>query len=197
MFLDTVGKKWIDHLGRAANRDPKDCELDDLPGWYPAIDLINGLEIPAFKTGLTTMQTVNTLAICGVVKMATTEEMGRWISQNRGLGAVKGLALLGFTVKTAIEIEGAFICFHNYLESKLTPEDMKDIGFHPPFTEHVLCKTPRWNQYLRDDKCPTLVEMASELGNIMDLRSEPHRFRCHAIPLDSAAGGPRTRIEES
>ncbi|KAJ7693240.1 hypothetical protein B0H14DRAFT_3531222 [Mycena olivaceomarginata] len=106
--------------------------------------LIKELEIPAVKTGLTAMQLVNTLVFSKVIRMPTVMEMGQWISDNPTLGAVAGLKFLGFE----------------------PAKDQEDLGFHPPFTEHLLCKTPRWNRLLGDDKSNTLLKIAAKLGDV-------------------------------
>ncbi|KAJ7619806.1 hypothetical protein DFH06DRAFT_913759, partial [Mycena polygramma] len=110
--------------------------------------LVTELEIPAFKTGLTAMQLVNTLAFSKVVQIATVEEMAEWISRNPKLGAVSGLKLLGFRTDTSALIRASYSCFHNSLEAYLTQEDQDDLGFHTGCSEHILCKTPRWNNQL-------------------------------------------------
>ncbi|KAJ7693125.1 hypothetical protein B0H14DRAFT_2222738, partial [Mycena olivaceomarginata] len=115
-----------------------------LPNWYPTICLIKSLGIPLFKQSLRAIQFVNTLVFCGVVQKPTVEEMAEWICQNANLGAVAGLKLMGFQVSTPVQIQGSYICFHNVLEHFLTQEDKDEVGFHPPFSEHVLCKMPQW-----------------------------------------------------
>lgn len=154
-------------MGIAFNKNPNDLSSSDFPAWTATLDLVNNLGIPAFKGGLTAMQLVNTLAFSTVVQMPTVEEMGAWISKNPDLGATEGLKLMGFQVATPEQIRASFICFHNYLQSYLTPDDQDELGFHPPFTEHVLCKIPRWDKFLGADKSATLTEIASSLGDIL------------------------------
>lgn len=113
------------------------------------------------------MQLVNMLAFCGVVQKPTVEEMAEWICQNADLGAVAGLKLMGFRVSMPDQIQGSYICFHNVLEHFLTQQDKDEVGFHPPFSEHVLCKTPRWNKYLVADQSDSLVQMADRLEQVL------------------------------
>ncbi|KAJ6558919.1 hypothetical protein B0H10DRAFT_1742922, partial [Mycena sp. CBHHK59/15] len=133
--------------------------------WSSTIKLISELDIPVFKTGLTAMQLVNTLVFSKVIQMPTVTEMAEWISENTKLGAVTGLNLLGFRTATRDQIQGSYICFHNFLERFLTQADRDVLGFHPPFTEHLLCKTPRWDKLWAKDKSATLVQIAAQLGN--------------------------------
>ncbi|KAJ7340791.1 hypothetical protein DFH08DRAFT_963644 [Mycena albidolilacea] len=167
MFAETVSVPWTGHLGVIAGRDPRKCNPDELPNWYPTVCLVESLGIPSFKQGLGAMQLVNTLAFCGVVQKPTVEEMAEWICQNADLGAVAGLKLMGFQVSTSDQIQGSYICFHNILERFLTQEDKDEVGFHPPFSEHVLCKTPRWNNYLVADQSDSLVQMAGQLEHVL------------------------------
>ncbi|KAJ7021111.1 hypothetical protein C8F04DRAFT_1195792 [Mycena alexandri] len=164
-FEISIQTRWTGHLGSAAGLDPDGLNPEDLPCWSATLQLVSDLHIPPFTKGLTAMQLVNTLAFCGVVKQPTVQEMATWISKNRDLGAVAGLKLLGFQTNTPDHIHASYVCFHNYLEAKLTTEDQTDLGFHPPFTEHVLCKTPRWDRLLGEDGSTTLVQMATDLGN--------------------------------
>ncbi|KAK6978317.1 hypothetical protein R3P38DRAFT_3235830 [Favolaschia claudopus] len=166
MFSPEVEDAWLQHLGPLANQDPRGRSPADLPSWTATLELIKSINIPAFKTGLTAMQLVNTLAFSGIVQMPTAMAMANWIADNQGLGAVAGLQLLGFKTTTKNQIRAAFICFHNYLDSKLTALDKQVLGFHPPFTEHVLCKIPRWEKYLKADGCSSPSQMLEELGDI-------------------------------
>ncbi|KAK7001419.1 hypothetical protein R3P38DRAFT_2559080 [Favolaschia claudopus] len=165
MFSPEVEDAWL-HLGPLANQEPRGCSPADLPSWTATLELIKSINIPAFKTGLTAMQLVNTLAFSGIVQMPTVMVMANWIADNQGLGAVAGLQLLGFKTTSKNQIRAAFICFHNYLDCKLTALDKQALGFHPPFTEHVLCKIPRWEKYLKADGCPSLSQMLEDLGDI-------------------------------
>ncbi|KAK6971309.1 hypothetical protein R3P38DRAFT_3497674, partial [Favolaschia claudopus] len=172
LYAAEVEAAWTQHLGRLLNRDPHDVSPDELPTWSATMELIKSLEIPVFKSGLTGMQMVNTLVFCGVVQMPTVFEMARWISDNKDLGAVKGLKMMGFTMNSKNDIQAAYICFHNFLDDWITTDDKTVLGFHPPFTEHLLCKTPRWENYLYADGCPTLTDMVKILGDIAWLEGQ-------------------------
>ncbi|KAJ6475688.1 hypothetical protein C8R47DRAFT_985717 [Mycena vitilis] len=165
-FAEVVQGAWSQHLGGVAGKDPATVPPAELPRWSSTIKLLAELEIPAFKTGLTAMQLVNTLAFSKVVQLPTVTEMAEWISDNPKLGAVTGLSLLGFRTGTRDQIQASYICFHHILEKFLTRADQEGVGFHPPFTEHVLCKTPRWDKYLARDKSATLVEIAAQLQGV-------------------------------
>ncbi|KAJ7723827.1 hypothetical protein DFH07DRAFT_759351 [Mycena maculata] len=164
MFSQNVQTIWATHIGALRNQDPN---TSDAPrsSWSSTLKLIKDLEIPALKTGLTAMQLVNTLAFSKVVQLPTIQEMAAWIAGNDKLGAVAGLKYLEYQVNTSDEIQGAYISFHNYLDRYLMPEDKGELGFHPAFTEHILCKTPRWDRYLQDDTTMTMSQMAEALPN--------------------------------
>ncbi|KAJ6461829.1 hypothetical protein C8R47DRAFT_1159051 [Mycena vitilis] len=182
MFEETVRSRWIEHLGPVANQDPEQFDPKDLPTWSSTLQLVTELEIPAFKTGLTAMQLVNTLAFSKVVQIATVEEMAEWISRNPKLGAVSGLKLLGFRTDTSALIRASYSCFHNSLEAYLTQEDQDDLGFHTGCSEHILCKTPRWNNQLELDKSETLEQIAARLDDsvVLPLPLHPTRAALNA-----------------
>ncbi|KAJ7763270.1 hypothetical protein B0H14DRAFT_2245359, partial [Mycena olivaceomarginata] len=73
---------------------------------------------------------------------------------------------LGFKCDTKDKIQASFIYLHNYWADRIMLEDQAILGFHPPFTEHALYKMPCWNKYLTTDKCPSLVKMAEQLGDV-------------------------------
>ncbi|KAJ7688143.1 hypothetical protein B0H17DRAFT_1135797 [Mycena rosella] len=137
--------------------------------------------LETFKTGLTAMQLVNTLAFSQVVQLPSVSEMASWIADNPSLGAVTGLEFLGFQTNSRDHIQGSYICFHNYLDKYLVKEDRETLGFHPPFSEHLLCKVPRLDKYLSADNGPRLSQIAESLGavkwipgeNITDSRALP------------------------
>ncbi|KAJ7710324.1 hypothetical protein B0H17DRAFT_1123484 [Mycena rosella] len=169
LFEQSVQDKWTAHLGPLANKEPSTYE-GKLPTWSSTIALLKSLEISSFKTGLTAMQLVNTLSISNVIQMPSVMEMAEWIADNPKLGAVKGLELLGFQTNTRDRIIASYICFHNYLDVHLVQGDKEILGFHPPFSEHVLCKTPRWDKYLKEDKSVTLVNglNSSEAWSVLE-----------------------------
>ncbi|KAJ7698284.1 hypothetical protein B0H17DRAFT_1129809 [Mycena rosella] len=184
-FAADVQEKWISHLGELAHKDPS-TDQAPRPSWASTIRLISNLNIPAFKTGLTAMQLVNTLAFSQVVQLPSVSEMASWIADNPSLGAVTGLEFLGFQTNSRNHIQGSYICFHNYLDKYLVKEDRETLGFHPPFSEHLLCKVPRLDKYLSADNGPRLSQIAESLGavkwipgeNITDSRALP--FPCPA-----------------
>ncbi|KAJ7703760.1 hypothetical protein B0H14DRAFT_2416409, partial [Mycena olivaceomarginata] len=49
---------------------------------------------------------------------------------------------LGFKCDTKDKIQASFISLHNYWADRIMPKDQAILGFHPPFTKHVLCKMP-------------------------------------------------------
>ncbi|KAJ6463700.1 hypothetical protein C8R47DRAFT_1057754 [Mycena vitilis] len=165
MFDESVQTRWTKHLGCVANQDPETFNPEELPTWSSTVQLVSDLEIPAFKTGLTAMQLVNTLVFAKVVQSPTLQEMAEWVSRNPKLGAAKGLDFLGFRARTANEIRASYICFHNFLEKHLSLADRINLGFHPPCTEHLLCKVPRLDEQLNGDKSETLQELAAKLDD--------------------------------
>ncbi|KAJ7197853.1 hypothetical protein C8J57DRAFT_1012304, partial [Mycena rebaudengoi] len=138
----------------------------DLPSWSSTIQLLTDLKLIPFQSGLTAMQLVNTLMFSKVVQMLTIMEMGTWIAANNTLGAATGLKKLGFWTDTCNETISSYVCFHNYLATYLVCDDQEKLGFHPPFSEHLLCKVPRWEDYLEKDKCINLTMRAEWLGVI-------------------------------
>ncbi|KAF8188550.1 hypothetical protein K438DRAFT_2019292 [Mycena galopus ATCC 62051] len=194
LYAEAVQTGWTKHLGTIAGKDPMKAQKDELPTWASTVKLMSDLEIPAFKTGLTAMQLVNTLAFSHVVRMPTVMEMADWIAENKDLGAVTGLEFLGFRTSTRDQIRASYICFHHFLEHFLIQEDRDLLGFHPPFTEHVLCKIPRWNQMLKSDKSATLEEIAAQLGslpwksgqNLTDATSLPLPVVVNRVDLENA-----------
>ncbi|KAJ7089448.1 hypothetical protein C8R44DRAFT_990885 [Mycena epipterygia] len=192
-FSDGIQQKWAKHLGDLYNCDPH-TYTGSLPGWTPTLELVKDLGIPAFKSGLTAMQLVNTLVFSGVVEMPSVQEMAVWISCNQKLGAAAGLRLIGFHTDMPDKIQGAYICFHNYLATHLTSADKWDLGFNPIFSEHLLCKTPRWQNYLKEDKGDTLEQMAAQLGdtgfisgkNCADPKAMPFPINATTLDLKTA-----------
>ncbi|KAJ6505143.1 hypothetical protein C8R45DRAFT_817427 [Mycena sanguinolenta] len=162
LYAESVQAQWTKHLGTMASTDPTKARIEDLPTWSATVKLLSDLEIPAFKSGLTAMQLVNTLVFSQVVRMPTVMEMANWIADNSDLGAVAGLESLGFRTSNHDLIRGSYTCFHRWLEHFLTKEDQDLLGFHPPFTEHLLCKIKRWNSMLENDKSATLEEIAAQ-----------------------------------
>ncbi|KAJ7891727.1 hypothetical protein B0H14DRAFT_3696361 [Mycena olivaceomarginata] len=182
MFAETVSVPWTGHLGVIAGRDPRKCNPDELPNWYPTVRLVESLGIPSFKQGLGAMQLVNTLAFCGVVQKPTVEEMAEWICQNSDLGAVAGLKLMGFQVSTPDQIQGSYICFHNILERFLTQEDKDESDSLVQMAdqlEHILWVS---GANLRDPSAmpfplfPTLQDLREALMNNEDLELDDHNL---------------------
>ncbi|KAJ6534092.1 hypothetical protein B0H19DRAFT_1080594 [Mycena capillaripes] len=203
-YADTVQERWTAHLGVLAGKDPTKARTEDLPSWSSTLKLVTDLETAAFKTGLTAMQLVNTLVFSKVVRMPTVMEMADWIAINPKLGAVTGLDFLGFRTSTRDQIRASYITFHYVLEKFLTLEDRDLLGFHPPFTEHLLCKTPRWDKLLADDKSATLLQIAAQLGivlwnpgeNLTDPSSLPLPVIVKREDLELALKTEETRAEE-
>ncbi|KAF7341676.1 hypothetical protein MSAN_02065900 [Mycena sanguinolenta] len=196
LYAEPVQAQWTTHLGVIAGKDPSQMDITDLPTWSATLKLIADLEIPAFKTGLTAMQLVNTLAFSHVVRLPTVMEMADWISENEDLGARTGLGFLGFRTSGRDEIRGSYICFHHTLEHFLTKDDKALLGFHPAFSEHLLCKLKRWNTMLESDKSVTLEEIAKQLEsapwkpglNLTDASSLPLPVVVNRKDLEDALG---------
>ncbi|KAJ7477495.1 hypothetical protein FB451DRAFT_1338790 [Mycena latifolia] len=184
-FAEDVQTKWRAHLGDLADQDPGNY-TGNLPTWASTIRLISELGIPSFKTGLTAMQLVNTLVFSKVVQMPSVVEMAKWIADNPSLRAVAGLKALGFHANTRDQIQGSYICFHNCLAKYLTANDRDTLGFHPPFTEHLLCKIPRWEKYLEAEHAPTLTQIAASMG-IVNWTAGNDLTDARAIPFPMTA----------
>jgi hypothetical protein len=82
--------------------------------------------------------------------MPTAVEMATWISENPTLGACGGLKDIGFDIDSTPAIRAAFLVVYNHLEKHLSVSDKSLLRFGPIFVEHVLCKVPRWTQYLKE-----------------------------------------------
>ncbi|KAJ7135334.1 hypothetical protein C8R46DRAFT_888615 [Mycena filopes] len=169
---------WTGHLGDVAGKDPATFSEEQLPSWSSTMRLVVGLGLPAFKQGLTLMQMINTLAYSGVIRKATAPEMAVWISENKKLGAVSGLELLGFRVNTADRIQAAYMCCHYFLDKYLTQDDKDILGFDAAFTEHDLCKAPRWDRYVNG----ALVKIAAQLPQ-SEWTSGANRTDSQAMPF--------------
>ncbi|WP_238584580.1 hypothetical protein, partial [Staphylococcus aureus] len=62
------------------------------------------------------MQFANNLALEGICRKPTIDEMSDWISRHTKLGAYQGLLLLGFNLKGRDWVEAAFRVVYTHLD---------------------------------------------------------------------------------
>ena len=148
-FCEKIRSEWCGFLGKLLNWDLADRPLeDDLHSWTETLDFIHGLKVVGFQSGLTPFQTTNMIALCGLCKLPTEIEMARWVAGHANKGAVAGLSQLKFQADSYSRTQAAFLAFHSFLNINLTSDDKAILRFSPIFTEHLLCKTNRWDRLL-------------------------------------------------
>lgn len=153
-FSAQVQDAWIQWLGDLADKDPAERGEDQRKPWGSALDFVQGLNIAGCKSGLTPVQLANSLCLAGIVKDPTKEEIVTFISKNLGLGAYRGLELLGFQLhgssrKNPSHIRNAFSHVYRFLDEHLTDSDKDLLHFGVMFVEHLLCKVVRWDLNLK------------------------------------------------
>ncbi|KAF8970783.1 hypothetical protein BDZ97DRAFT_1646413, partial [Flammula alnicola] len=113
--------------------------------WLEAVTFLEELGVSGFASGLTPFQTANMLAILGLCKMPTPEEMAIWIAAHPDKGAWHQLVDLGFVAdNSTTNMRAAFLAYHRFLDQHLSSGDQALLHFSPIFSEHFLCKTKRW-----------------------------------------------------
>ncbi|KAF6756085.1 hypothetical protein DFP72DRAFT_793423, partial [Ephemerocybe angulata] len=108
--------------------------------------MIRSLKIRGISgEGLCTLQMANALALSGVVTEPTETELADWIWGHKGLGAWKGLGVLGFQLDNTTAVRCAVKATLDHMKKHMSKEDAETLGLGPLFLEHVLCKVKRWN----------------------------------------------------
>ncbi|KAJ6596546.1 hypothetical protein B0H10DRAFT_2327206 [Mycena sp. CBHHK59/15] len=131
------------------------------------------------------MQLVNTLVFSKVIQMPTVTEMAEWISENTKLGAVTGLNLLGFRTATRDQIQGSYICFHNFWRDSLLMQ-IRCPRF--PSTVHgapSLQDTSMGQALGQGQECNTSADRCTARKWSMESRQEYQG--CVGLPLPSVA----------
>ena len=149
-FTLTVRSAWVSFLGNLAGKNLSLISPEDLKPWLETIAFLEGLGVSGFGSGLTPFQTANMIAILGLCKTPTPEEMAIWIAAHPGMGAWHQLGDLGFVSDSSTTIRAAFLAFHHFLDQHLSYSDKALLHFSPIFSEHFLCKTKRWTWYLKN-----------------------------------------------
>ena len=163
-----VQNAWVAFLGDMLDKDPI-THIDPRREWREVQSLLENLNITGFGSGLTPFQLANHLVALKIVNPPSVVDIADWIYSNPKLGAFRGLKDLGFSVstKSLMSVRGAFTCIYRFLEEHLTEQDKSLLFFDPIFTEHVLCKIPRWKARLADEDAEGRLEKlaAKEIEN--------------------------------
>lgn len=153
-FDKGVVEKWRKHLGQMLDKNIKDCSNDIRKSWYETWEMITGLGVSGFGSGLTPFQATNAMAFLGLCQRPVQGEMARWIGHN-AIGAKSGLVDLGFPLnhherdELIPRLKAAFMIIYSHLDESLTDNDKELLCWGPIFMEHVLCKLHRWPRLLR------------------------------------------------
>lgn len=143
---------WKEFLGDLINGDPDKWEPAKLKPWRAGLDMIEGLGVSGFSSGLTPFQAAHTLSIFGLLSKPTSAEMALWIEQHH-MGARTGLSEgIGFALDSAnpgADVQASFLILHGHLDGHLSVMDKHDLRFGTIFLEHVLCKVCRWARLLK------------------------------------------------
>ncbi|KDR65622.1 hypothetical protein GALMADRAFT_81650 [Galerina marginata CBS 339.88] len=133
--------------------------------WRDVRSLLDNLNITGFGSGLTPFQLANHLVALKIVDPPSVIDVADWIHKHPKLGAFRGLEDLGFSVskKNLMSVRGAFTCIYRFFDEHLTERDKSLLFFGSIFTEHVLCKIPRWKTRLADEDAKgRLQELAAK-----------------------------------
>jgi hypothetical protein len=141
------------------DKDPT-THSEPLRAWRDVRGLLDNLNITGFGSGLTPFQLANHLVALKVVNPPSVVDIADWIYAHPKLGAFRGLKDLGFSVsnKNLMSVRGAFTCIYRFFEQHLTEQDKHQLSFGPIFSEHILCKIPRWKKRLTDEDAEGRLE---------------------------------------
>ena len=156
-----VQDKWIGLLGDLLDKDPV-AYTGQVHSWSTVLKWAIDTKRPFLRSGLTLLQFVNNLALYGICRHPTPDEMSSFISKHGEKGAFRGLNALGFNVDKPNRSEwvrAAFSIVHDHLDEHLSAEDKETLRFGAMFVEHVLCKITRY-QY----KCRALQRTFTSMG---------------------------------
>lgn len=208
-FSSDVREKWMKWLGPLANKYPD--SRDKLKSWQSAYDLVVGLGLSPFGSGVTPMQFANVMALLGLCLPPTAMEMARCInlSQIDPKGAIRGLEQLGFNIKSKPNewVQAAIQCIYDHFDSDLTFADKYELGFlfgfGVMFVEHILCKIARYEALFPPtghiflttiaNGVSTLSEPFIPGGNLNDQTGQrfPISFTCPLELLDAAVAASK------
>jgi hypothetical protein len=153
-----VQDAWVEFLGDMLDQDPSTWTAPR-KGWDKTMALIASFQFPGFGGGLTLLHCTNAIALLKLVTLPEPEVLAVWISNNKNLGAYRGLQMLGFTLSPkksqehvqmeAEKIQVGFKCIFAHLDVHLSMVDKALLGFNVLFVEHLLCKIARWDHRMR------------------------------------------------
>ncbi|KAJ7045949.1 hypothetical protein C8F04DRAFT_1066822 [Mycena alexandri] len=196
-YMPVIPSTWTDFIGPLRNQDPV-TYIGPRRTWLDAVQMIRSLGIDGVKgNGLTTLQLANNLVLLGICVEPTAAQMGAWIADNPGLGAFKGLVLLGFKINESdpAAIHAAFQVFYNHLDTYLSDDDKRLFTFGAIFVEHLLCKVQRWHERYAEGMPLTLLAFARgevpstvwiQGGNLSDPSCFPFPFGVESAALTEA-----------
>ncbi|KAF8833739.1 hypothetical protein BDN67DRAFT_1072857 [Paxillus ammoniavirescens] len=170
-FEKSIQDDWTDFLGPLAGKDPR-IETSKHQEWSKALEWIAKQDLLCFgsnKTGtLTGLQFCNNLVDLGICKPPSPYAMACFIAKHRMMGAFKALKSQGFQIDPGSEeaVKAAYLCFHTHMETNLSIKDRTDISFSPIISEHLLCKQTRFSNLLHNEKCPTLLDLSKDQGQL-------------------------------
>ena len=155
-----VQDAWVEFLGDMLDQDPSTCQwTGPQKTWDKTMELIASFQFPGLGGGLTLLHCTNAIALLKLVTLPEPESLAVWMSNNKDLGAYKGLQILGFNLvpknpheqvqMEAEKIQVGFKCVFAHLDEHLSTFDKTLLGFNALFVEHLLCKITRWDNRMR------------------------------------------------
>lgn len=168
-----VQDAWVEFLGDMLDCDPNTW-TGPQRGWEAAMTLIASFQFSGLCGGLTLLHCTNAIALLKLVTLPEPDALAVWMSDNKDLGAYRGLQILGFSLapkrgRERVEMEAGkiqigFKCVFSHLDEHMSSDDKALLGFNVLFVEHLLCKITRWdsrmNQAQLTDAWENLVKEA-------------------------------------
>lgn len=152
-----VCNAWVKFMGEEmVNTDPEKFQ-GQRKDWLQGIDLVVGLNIPGFKSGLSVLQLANNLVLARILNQPTLIHLATWIWSNQRLGAFRGLSHMGFIPINRDAVFVALQLIYNHLDTHLSIRQKDTLRwdiFGVLIIEHFLCKIQRWSnkvQSLNDE----------------------------------------------
>jgi hypothetical protein len=198
-----VQDAWVEFLGDMLDQDPSTW-TGPQKTWDKTMELIASFQFPGLGGGLTLLHCINAIALLKLVTLPEPESLAVWMSNNKDLGAYKGLQILGFSLAQkkpgeqvnmeAEKIQVGFKCVFAHLDEHLSTVDKTLLGFNALFVEHLLCKITRWDNRMRQanllDKWEEWIKDAEESEENVDGSTLP-------FPLTMESEKVKQIIEET